>query len=408
MKTISKSRNTRRHMLVAVFGLSAAVSVLGMTALSVAQDAKEPVIVGIITSTTGSYSSQGESFLNGFNAGLDFVSNGTGIIAGHKIDVRVSNDNGNPATGTAAARELMGSGAKFLTGPTNSAVALPVSEIATRNGGSYLSGASGSSALLASDHNVFVTGAGSWLPNEAIFKVVPDAKKIVFIGQDYQYGKDQVDLLTNVGKKFGVEVASVLLPPTTQDFTGGVLELQAAGADVVFVGWQGNGTAQLYQSLTDMDVFQTSQVVTILSSRWAVPTFLQAAGEAAGKTIVLTPYFEGLAGRNLLETHMIDYAKKTNVTVDYVHPQGFIAAQMIARAVEESGGDPSQEKVAAALEGWTFDSPFGELTIRPEDHLITAPMYSVNFSMEGNSAVAKLLRTFPGAELAPPVAKSLK
>ena len=411
MKQSSMSRPARRVSAAAIVAIAAAAlagcAVEGEEAGPSASGDGAPIIVGIVTSTTGPYASQGESFINGFEGGLDYITDGTGIIDGHKIDVQISNDNGDPATGTAGARDLMGQGAKFLMGPTNSAVALPVSEIAVENGGTYIAGASGTSELLAKDHNVFVTGSGSWMPNEAIFAQAGDAEKIAFIGQDYQFGQDQAALLKTLGEERGIAVESVLLPSNTQDFTAGVLQLKELNADMVYVGWQGDGTAQLYQALADQGLYESTQIVTTLTSRPAIPGFLAAAGDNADSTLVLTSYFEGLGGGNDLEKAMIDYADSSDATVDYVHPQGFVAALMVQRAIEETGGELDQEGVAKALEGWSFDSPWGEIMIRPEDHLITVPMYSVNFHSEGEDITATLLETFPGADLAPAVTRSL-
>ena len=60
-------------------------------------------------------------------------------------------------------------------------------------------------------------------------------------------------------------------------------------------------------------------------------------------------------------------------TVDLFHPDGFTAAQMIVRAVEQGGDDV--EKMVTALEGWSFDGVKGKMTIRAEDHALLQPMF---------------------------------
>lgn len=412
MKQSPFSHYTRRATAAVIVSCIAAV---GLSSCSVQESPsggpaaeKDTIIVGLVTSTTGPYATQGESFINGFEAGLDYTTDGTGVVAGHKIDVRIANDNGEPATGTAAARDLMGANAKFLIGPTNSAVAVAVSGIAVTNGGTYIAGASGTSELLGKDHNIFVTGSGSWMPNEAIFAQAGDSTQIALISQDYQYGQDQTALLTELGEARGVGVESLLLPSNTQDFTGGVLQVKQFNADMLYVGWQGDGTAQLYQALSDQGIYDTTKVVTLLTSRPAVPSFLAAAGARASETVALTPYFEGAAGGNRAEKAMIAYAKKTGVVVDYAHPQGFNAALMIQRAIAETGGLLEQDAVAEALEGWSFDSPLGNIAIRAEDHLLTVPMYSVQYSVSGDDVSAKVLETFSGEALAPSVTRALQ
>ena len=56
----------------------------------------------IVTSKSGPLASYGAQYLDGLQIGLDYVTKGSGAIAGHKIQYDIKDDAGDPATGRAA------------------------------------------------------------------------------------------------------------------------------------------------------------------------------------------------------------------------------------------------------------------------------------------------------------------
>ena len=67
--------------------------------------------------------------------------------------------------------------------------------------------------------------------------------------------------------------------------------------------------------------------------------------------------------------------KRRNQVPDIFTPDGFVAAQMIARAVTRGGDDV--ERMISALEGWQFAAPKGPQRIRQSDHAMLQPMFQV-------------------------------
>ena len=64
-----------------------------------------------------------------------------------------------------------------------------------------------------------------------------------------------------------------------------------------------------------------------------------------------------------------------NQVPDIFTPDGFVAAQMIARAVSRGGDDV--ERMISALEGWQFIAPKGTQRIRQSDDAMLQPMFQV-------------------------------
>ena len=60
-----------------------------------------------------------------------------------------------------------------------------------------------------------------------------------------------------------------------------------------------------------------------------------------------------------------------------------------------------RENMIAALEGWSFEGPKGEYTIRESDHALIQPMFQARLVGEGDNWVPELLDTVPAEEAAP-------
>lgn len=97
-----------------------------------AATASEQVTVGLITSETGALASYGEQYLHGFEAGLDYITDGTNIVGDTEIIVEVRDDGGDADKAVTAAKELIGSGVQILAGTASSGVALSVAEQAAQ------------------------------------------------------------------------------------------------------------------------------------------------------------------------------------------------------------------------------------------------------------------------------------
>jgi len=101
---------------------------------------KSPVNVGLVYSKTGLLAGYGAEYADGFAAGLNFATYGTGMAAGHKIVVAERDDAGDPGKAVAAAKESIGQGDKIIDGSTSSGVALGLARLAQDNSVLFVSG----------------------------------------------------------------------------------------------------------------------------------------------------------------------------------------------------------------------------------------------------------------------------
>ena len=94
--------------------------------------------------------------------------------------------------------------------------------------------------------------------------------------------------------------------------------------------------------------------------------------------------------------------KRRNQLPDIFTPDGFVAAQMIVRAVQKGGGE-DVDKMIKALEGWKFAGPKGPQRIRPEDHAMLQPMFQVRLRTVKGKQVPVPVKTFSPGNVQPPV-----
>ncbi len=393
-------RHTRRVFLSAATMMAAA---LAATACGSPQDTASgggdaaPVKVGLVYSQSGPLASYGKQYIEGFKAGLDYATKGTGKVGDRKIELSEVDDAGDPAKAVSAAKDLIGKGTKIIAGSTSSGVALQVAPIAAQNKVLFISGPAATDAVTGANKYTFRSGRQSYQDVVTAKSFIGDAagKKVVVFAQDGAFGDANEAAVKAVIGGAGATVSSVRAAASATEFTPFASQIKAAKPDLLFVAWAGATAPAMWQTLDQQGVLSSTQVVTGLDLRASWPTF----GAGGSKISFLAHYFDGASDT---EAAKAAKAKIPGGTVDLFHPDGFNAAQMIVRAVEEGGGD-DVEKMIAALEGWSFDGVKGKMTIRPEDHALLQPMYQAKLSGSGTAFTATAQKTLTGDETAPPV-----
>lgn len=368
-------RSTLR-VLVAV----AAAGALALTGVGSATAAKaKPVTsnfkVGIITCKTGSLAAYGDSYLAGWNAGLNYVTKGTGKVGKRTIEVIdvVDDKTSDVAGATAAFKDLVGKGAKVIAGTCSSATALALAPLAKANNVIYMPGPAAVDDISGVNRYTFRTGRQSQQDVKGALGYLGDTsgEKIITMAEDYAFGIGNAAAVNYflTGKKTQV-LDPVLVPLTTKDVTSYAKKVKDAKADVVFLAFA--GFVNPWIALAQQGVVQTSKIVTGLAN-YATWDLIGSVGGANFNFI--SSYFGG-AGKNKIEDFMLADLKKQDKRADLFNPEGFNAAQMVARASQaDTTGKDSATKIIKALEGWSFDGVKGKNTIRAIDHALLQPMF---------------------------------
>jgi branched-chain amino acid transport system substrate-binding protein len=364
-----------------------------------AADAPAPVNVGLIYSKTGLLGGYGQQYADGFAAGLDYATSGTDAVGGHKIVVTERDDAGDPAKAVASAKELIGNGYKIIAGSTASGVAVQMAQVAADNKVLFISGPAATDAVTGSNRYTFRSGRQTYQDVATSADIVGNVrgKNVLVLAQDFAFGQANAKAVEAVlGTEKGAHVTDLYVPLSAADFAPFAQKVKDAKPDLLFVAWAGTTGSALFKTLDDQGVFEVTKVVTGLADRASYPSF-----QPVEKKLNFLSYYFYQAPKTKANDFLIDALKKQGKVPDLFDPDGFVAAQMIVRAIEKSDGS-DVDKMVAALDGWSFDAPKGRETIRSGDHAMLQPMYIAKLS----GAEPQLLRTLDPAAVAPPASAS--
>jgi branched-chain amino acid transport system substrate-binding protein len=397
-------RVTKKYLATAVIA-AATIALAGCAPTTAtggdpaATDAGAPVKVAMLTSQTGPLAAYGAAYTAGFEAGLDYATDGTGAVDGRELEIEWADDQGNPDTAVSKAKDFIGQGYQILAGTAASGIATALAEQAAQNKILYISGPAAADAITGVNEYTFRSGRQTYqdVATAGTFIGDPAGKKVVVFAQDNAFGQGNLAGVQAVLGGQGATVEGVLVAEDATEFTPFAQQLLGASPDLVFVAWAGASSGAMWTALAQQGVFAAVPVVTGLGD---VATY-GAYGEASADISFLNHYFGGAAGTEA-EAAMIEHLEAEGATADLFSPDGFVAAQMIVQAVRE-GGD-TVEGMIEALEGWTFESVKGEITVRAEDHALIQPMYQARLVQDGSAFVPELVDTVDAETVEPPIA----
>jgi branched-chain amino acid transport system substrate-binding protein len=397
-------RATKKYLIPAIIA-TAGIALAGCAPTTTTPDASSedlaPVNIAMVYSQSGPLAAYGDAYINGFEAGLDYATEGTGKVDGRELNIERADDAGDADKAVSLVKDFIGQGFQIVAGTASSGIALAVAEQAKQNKILYISGPAAADAITGINEYTFRSGRQTQqdVATAGTFVGDPKGKNIVVFAQDNAFGQGNVAGVTAVLGAKGATVSSVLVPEDATEFTPFAQQILQSDADLVFVAWAGATSGAMWQSLAQQGVFDAVPVVTGLGDN---ATF-GAYGEASDKISFLNHYFAG-AGNNDENKAMIKYLEANGHQADLFSPDGFNAALMIVRAISEGGGD-DVDKMIASLEGWTFTGPKGETTIRAEDHAMIQPMYQAKLVADGTGWKPELVQIIDSETVAPAIVK---
>lgn len=353
-----------------------------------------PIQVGLIYSRTGPLASYGQQYYQGFLAGLDYATHGTGKVDGRTVDVTVQDDTGDPATAVTEAKDLIGKGTKIIAGTVDSGIAVQLAPLAAQNQVLYIAGPAATDAITGVNRYTFRSGRQTYqdILTAASFIGDPAGKHIVVLAQNDAFGQANVAAVRQVLGAKGATVSSVLAPEDATDLTPFATRAGDAKPDLLFVAWAGTNASALWTALNQQGVLDHTTTVTGLDQRASYPVF----AAAGGKVSFLAHYVPG-GTHNAAADAMRGYLSAHHEQPDLFTPDGFTAAQMVVHAV--TGHADDVQRMISALAGWSFLGVKGQETIRSADHATLQPMFQAKLT----GTTSEVVRTVPAAQVAPPV-----
>jgi branched-chain amino acid transport system substrate-binding protein len=357
------------------------------------------VNVGFIYSRTGGLAAFGQEEYDGFNAGLAYTK---GKCGGYTIKPTFVDDATDPATAVAAFKSLVGQGIKIIAGTASSGIALQLAPLAAQNNVLYISGAAASDAITGLNRNTFRSGRQTLqdvLDAANIFPPKSTGKKVVVFAEDTAFGAGNVTAVQQIFGGKGQTVSKILSPFGVADLTPYAQQLKNSNADAAFVAWANTtNAAAMWQSLQQQGVPQKMTIITGLANRESY----DAIGPLV-QGVTLVSHYVYQAPKNAMNQWLINYLAKQHEGVPNLFtPDGFVAAQMMCRALQKGGTDTAKQ--ISGLEGWQFLAPKGKQYIRAADHAMLQPMFQVQLVPgKGGHFNVKVLKTVSPGNVQPPV-----
>jgi branched-chain amino acid transport system substrate-binding protein len=344
------------------------------------------VRVGIVYSRTGLLSAYGAQYIQGLRLGLSYLTKGTNRVNGHKIEITAVDDGTDPAKAVSAVRDLIGRGYKIIGGSTSSGVALQVAPLAEQNRVLFISGPAASDAVTGNNRYTFRSGRQSIQDVLAVREILGNStgRRITVLAQDSAFGNGNVAAVRTYLGGRGHTVSSILVPLSAQDFTPYAQRARQANPDLLFIAWAGTTGPALWRAL-DQQGADKAKIATGLAERntWgAYPSGIQ-----------FLSHYVDTAPKTKINAWLRATMRKRNQSPDIFTPDGFVAAQMIVRAVARGGGS----------DVWRFVGPKGQQQIRKADHAMLQPMFHVRLRTVRGKRQAVPVTTFPMRRVTPPV-----
>jgi branched-chain amino acid transport system substrate-binding protein len=364
-----------------------------------AAEAANAYKVGIVYSRTGLLAAYGAEYIQGLRYGLAYATKGTMRVNGRPIELTIVDDGTDPTKAVAAGRDLIGKGYKILAGSVSSGVALQMAPLAAQNQVLFISGPAATDAITGINKYTFRSGRQTYQDVKTAATFLRGVgRKVTVFAQDSAFGVGNYAAVNSIIGNQGHSVGRLLVPLSAQDFTPFAQQVKQANPDLLFVAWAGTTAPAMWRALEQQGAFGVSNKITTgLAERATWSTF----GDVAAKIDFLSHYVS-TAPKNKVNDFLVSSMRKKNQVPDLFTPDGFVAGQMIVRALDVANGD-NVDRMITALEGWSFVGPKGQQSIRKADHAMIQPMFQVKLVKQANGKwQPRVVSRIKGQFLAPP------
>jgi branched-chain amino acid transport system substrate-binding protein len=389
-------------MTVIRVALAAALAGAATLALAQAREIKVAHIYG----KTGPLEAYAKQTQAGLMMGLEYATQGKMEVLGRKIVVIEKDDQLKPDLGKAHLAAAYGDDKVDLAvGPTSSGVALAMLPVAEEYKKILLVEPAVADAITGANWNRYVFRTGRSSSQDAIANAVAVGKPNTFVAtlaQDYAFGRDGVRAFKEALAGTGAQIVhEEYAPQQTTDFTAPAERLFNAlkdrkGRKVIFIIWAGGNPfkiADLNPGRFGIEVASGGNILPALAAYKALPGM-------EGATYYYYEHPKNAVNKWLVDEHQ----KRFKSPPDFFTAGGMSAGIAIVEAIKRANSTDT-EKLIAAMEGMSFETPKGRMTFRKEDHQAMQSMYHFKVKVDPNVqwAIPELVREIRPEEMKVPI-----
>jgi len=389
--------NTRRTFLCTAAALATALTFSG------GAGAAETIKIGEINSYTR-LPAFTQPYKNGWELAVDEINSAGGVL-GKQLEVISRDDAGKPGDAVKIAEELVSrDGVALLAGTFFSHIGLAVTDFAKQKKVMFVAAEPLSDALTWAKGNHYTfrlrpntTMQAAMLAEEAAKLGI---KRWATIAPNYKYGQDAVAAFKAQLTKRQPDVEFVVeqWPALFKIDAGAEAQaLAAAKPDAIYNVTFGGDLAKFVREGKLRGLFEGREVVSLLSGE---PEYLDPLKDEAPDGWIVTgyPWYaidtpEHRRFVNAYRARFNDYPRLGSVV-------GYNTFKAIATIIGKAGSTDT-EKMIAAAEGITVDSPTGPFTFRAIDHQATMGAYVGRTALKDGRGIMVNWRYADGADYMP-------
>jgi branched-chain amino acid transport system substrate-binding protein len=384
----------------------AAATLAAATSLAFAQ-AKELKIAHIY-GKTGPLEAYAKQSHTGLMMGLEYLTGGKMQLLGRKIVVIEKDTQNKPDVGKAGLAAAFGDDkVDIAVGPVNSGIAVAMLPVAEEYKKVLIVEPAVADSITGDKWNryIFRTSRNSTQDAVAGAAALPANASIAMLAQDYAFGRDGVkafkDALAAVGSTAKI-VHEEYAPQQTTDFTAPAQRLFEAlkdkpGRKVIGIIWAGpHPMAKLMDLKPERFGIEVAPGGNILPVMKGWKSFAGTEGAIY--------YYYGFPKNRMNDWLVAEHQKRFGSPPDFFTAGGFAAASAVVAGLTKAGGTDT-EKLIAAMEGMSFETPKGTMTFRKEDHQALQPMYHwrMKKDQKGEWDLLELVSEIPASRLPIPI-----
>ncbi len=368
-----------------------------------AQDYK----IALITGRTGVYEAYAKETETGFMMGLEYLTGGKMEVGGRKIRVIHKDDQSKPDLARTLLAEAYGDDkVDIAVGSSTSGSTIAMLPVALEYKKVLVVEPAVADAITGEKWNryIFRTGRSSMQDGLAAASVLKSGS-IAVLAQDNAFGRDGIKAVKEALGTFGNKVKIVheeYAPQNATDFTASAARLFDALKDkpqprVLMIAWAG---ANPLSKIADMKPERFG--ITLNPGGNILPVLKTWKSYAGTESAIY--YYYAFPKNKMNDWLVAEHTKRFKSPPDFFTAGGFAAASAVITALNKTKSGDS-EKLIAAMEGMTFDTPKGSMTLRKEDHQAMQPMYHFRIKKEQKSEwdLLELVREIPASELPVPI-----
>lgn len=356
---------------------------------------------------TGALEAYAKQTQIGLTMGLEYATGGTMTVLGRKIVLIEKDSQSKPDVGKAQLAAAYGDDkVDVAIGPTNSGVALAMLPVAEEYKKVLIVEPAVADSITGDKWNRYIFRTGRNSMQDAISNAVALGKKdtvIATLAQDYAFGRDGVAAFREALAGTGAQIAhEEYAPQQTTDFTAPAERIFNAlkdkkGRKVIFVIWAGptpvGKLADLRPERYGIEIATGGNILPAMVAYKSLPGMEGA-----------TYYYFSIPRNKVNDWLVAEHYKKYKNPPDFFTAGGMSAGIAIVEAIKKADGTDT-EKLIAAMEGMSFETPKGKMTFRKEDHQAMQSMYHFKVKVDPAFAwgVPELVREIKPEEMKVPI-----